>query len=192
MTLPWTQWLRISAALALVGCTPTPETPKNAPAGPFGSSVTQFPYRAPPTLANADGLSVAPAAALPASVAASAPLALTTSDGGGLELTRLEARAVVDSMLAFTELRLTFHNPEARVREGRFTLQLPAGAAVSRLAMKVNGNWQEAEVVERQQANRVYEDFLHQRQDPALLEKKAGNEFAARVFPIPPQSEKER
>lgn len=192
MTLPWTQWLLITVLLATVGCTPTPETPRNAPAMLVGAPATRFPYRAPPELANTDGLARGAAApASSASVAPSSPLALTTSDGGGLELKRLEARAVVDSMLAFTELRLTFHNPEPRVREGRFTLQLPPGAAVSRLAMKVNGAWQEAEVVERQQAQRVYEDFLHQRQDPALLEKKAGNEFGARIFPIDPSSDKE-
>ena len=45
--------------------------------------------------------------------------------------------------------------------------------------------WQEAEVVERQAARQIYEDFLHRKQDPALLEKKAGNEFRARIFPIP-------
>jgi thioredoxin-like negative regulator of GroEL len=39
-------------------------------------------------------------------------------------------------------------------------------------------------------ARRAYEDFLHRRQDPALLEKAAGNEFTARVFPIPAKGDK--
>ena len=198
MTLPPNRWLLIALALVLGACAGAVETPRlevaasDADASAFRTLVRRFPYRSPPLAASSGSvgeIAGAPAA-LPGARAA-APMALTASDGAGLEVTRLEARVVVDSMLAFTELRLSFLNPEARVREGRFTLQLPAGAAISRLAMKVNGNWQEAEVVERQQANRVYEDFLHQRQDPALLEKKAGNEFAARVFPIPPQSEKE-
>jgi tetratricopeptide (TPR) repeat protein len=103
----------------------------------------------------------------------------------------LSARAFVEDPIAFTELRMVFHNPEARVREGRFEIDLPPGAAISRFAMKIDGRWQEAEVVERQAARRAYEDFLHRRQDPALMEKKAGNQFRARVFPIPANGTKE-
>src|SRR6185503_3439081 len=51
--------------------------------------------------------------------------------------------------------------------------------------------WQEGEVVERQRARQAYEDFLHRRQDPALLEQEAANEFSARVFPIPARGRKE-
>ncbi|HEX7597922.1 MAG TPA: VIT domain-containing protein, partial [Polyangia bacterium] len=120
-----------------------------------------------------------------------APLSLTASDGAGLELVSLSARAVIEDPLAFTELHLVFRNPEQRVREGRFRITLPEGATVSRFAMLVNGRWQEGEVVELQAARRAYEDFLHRRQDPALLETEAGNEFSARVFPIPAGATKE-
>src|SRR5262245_12659709 len=115
----------------------------------------------------------------------SAPWTLTASDGSGLMLTRVDARAVVQGPLAFTELHLYFHNPEARVREGTFAITLPAHAAVSRFAMEGAQGWMEAEVVEKVLARRAYEDFLHRRQDPALLEKAEGNQFTARVFPIP-------
>ncbi len=122
---------------------------------------------------------------------AAAPISLTASDGTGLELVRLDARAAVDGPLAFTELRLTFANPQDRVLEGRFAITLPDGAAISRFAMKIDGAWMEAEMVERMAARRAYEDFLHRAQDPALLEKEAGNEFRARVFPIPARGEKD-
>ena len=115
-----------------------------------------------------------------------APLSLTGSDGTGLELVSLSAQAVVDDPLAFTELHLIFRNPENRTREGRFRITLPSGATISRFAMRVGDRWQEGEVVEQQAARVAYEDFLHRRQDPALLETEAGNEFSARVFPIPP------
>src|SRR5262249_22506219 len=119
------------------------------------------------------------------------PIRLTASDGSGLALVELEARAVVDDPLAFTELHLTFENPENRVREGTFSIVLPQGGAISRFAMKTDGGLQEGEVVERQQAREAYEDFLHKKQDPALLEQNAGNEFSARVFPIPAHGKKE-
>jgi len=123
--------------------------------------------------------------------APAAPVSLTSTDGTGLSLSAFEARAVVEGPLAFTELRMTFQNPEDRVLEGRFAVTLPPGAAISRLAIRNEAGWQEAEVVERQFARQVYEDFLHQKQDPALLEKEAGNEYRARVFPIAPRSKKE-
>ena len=121
----------------------------------------------------------------------SAPLSLTASDGTGLTLTSLVARAEVQDPLAFTELRLTFQNPQARQLEGTFRITLPEGASVSRFAMKIDNRWQEGEVVEKQAARVAYEDFLHRKQDPALLEQAAGNEFSARVFPIPPRGTKE-
>ncbi|HWU87815.1 MAG TPA: VIT and VWA domain-containing protein, partial [Kofleriaceae bacterium] len=119
-----------------------------------------------------------------------APWSLTASDGSGLVLTRVDARAVFQGPLAFTELHVYFHNPEDRIREGRFEIALPAHAAVSRFAMENAGQWMEAEVVEKMAARRAYEDFLHRRQDPALLEKAAGNQFTARVFPIPARGDK--
>jgi tetratricopeptide (TPR) repeat protein len=120
-----------------------------------------------------------------------APIRLTASDGTGLALVALEANALLEPPLAFTELRLTFENPRDEVIEGRFRITLPPGAALSRFAMKIDGAWQEGEVVERQRARQTYEDFLHRRQDPALLEQEAGNEFSARVFPIPARARKE-
>ena len=123
--------------------------------------------------------------------AVAAPLSLTASDGTGLRLVRLKARGVLEEPLAFTELELAFENTESRTREGRFRIALPPNASISRFAMKIGDRWQEGEVVERQRARQVYEDFLHRKQDPALLEQQAGNEFTARVFPIPPRGVKE-
>jgi len=119
-----------------------------------------------------------------------APWSLTASDGSGLLLTRVEAKAVFQGPLAFTELHLYFHNPEDRVREGSFAITLPPRAAVSRFAMENDGQMMEAEVVEKMKARQAYEDFLHRKQDPALLEKAEGNQFTARVFPIPAKGDK--
>ena len=100
---------------------------------------------------------------------------------------------VLEDPLAFTELRLTFDNPEDRRREGRFELDLPPDAALSRLAMRVGSRWMEGEVVERTKGQRTFETFIHRRPkvDPALLEKAAANRVSARVFPIQPRERKE-
>lgn len=120
-----------------------------------------------------------------------APISLTADDGTGLVLESLDAQAVIEGPLAFTELRMRFRNPQSRVLEGRFQITLPEGASVSRLAMRMTDGWREAEVVERMAARRAYEDFLHRKQDPMLLEKEAGNQFRARIFPIPANGVKE-
>jgi hypothetical protein len=123
--------------------------------------------------------------------AVEAPISLTADDGTGLALESLDAQAVIEGPLAFTELRMRFRNPQSRVLEGRFQITLPEGATVSRLAMRMADGWREAEVVERMAARRAYEDFLHRKQDPMLLEKEAGNQFRARIFPIPAKGVKE-
>ena len=119
------------------------------------------------------------------------PIRLTASDGTGLRLASVSGRAVVEDPLAFTELKLVFQNPEDRVLEGTFSITLPPGASISRFSMRIGDAWQEGEIVERTRARQAYEDFLHRRQDPALLEQAAGNEFTARVFPIPARGVKE-
>jgi len=121
----------------------------------------------------------------------SVPAELTASDGTGLALERLRVRGVVEGPLAFSELLFTFRNPTDRRLEGRFQLALPPGAAVSRFAMKIGDAWVEAEVVGRANAQEIYESYLHQRVDPALLEHEAGSRFSARVFPIEPGEAKE-
>ena len=50
------------------------------------------------------------------------PWSLTASDGSGLAVTRVEANAVHEGPLAYTELHLWFHNPESRRREGTFQI----------------------------------------------------------------------
>lgn len=131
-----------------------------------------------------------PAAKAKAPAATPPPISLTASDGTGLALATLHARAVLDEPLVLTELELSFDNPGDQRIEGRFELLLPPGASVTRFALQANGEWQEAEVVEKQQARETYETFLHEDRDPALLERDTGNRFSARVFPIEPYDRK--
>ncbi len=113
-----------------------------------------------------------------------ADVKLTASDGSGLRLSTVQARAVLYGPLAFTELHFVFANPEPRTREGTFAITLPDGAAVTRFAMRLGNAWQEGEVVEKQAARATYEAYVHRKVDPALLERDSGNVFRGRVFPI--------
>ncbi|MEO8034996.1 MAG: VIT domain-containing protein, partial [Acidobacteriota bacterium] len=113
-----------------------------------------------------------------------APISLSDSDGQELILEDFATRTAIQGMLSLTEMEFRFRNPKARRMEGRFSCTLPANAAISRFAKEVNGQLMEGEVVERLKANQVYEQFLHQMRDPALLEQDQGNRFSARIFPI--------
>jgi tetratricopeptide (TPR) repeat protein len=179
-------------AVGLISCnTPLPSDTLPDPSDPAPAPA---PAPAPPDPGGALAITDIPGTVIASSATIATdqepPFQLTTSDGAGLLLTKIEAKAVVDGPLAFTELHLYFHNPEQRVREGRFAVTLPDEAALSRFAMENGGQWMEAEVVPKMIARRAYEDFLHRRQDPALLEKADGNEFTARVFPIPAGGDK--
>ncbi|MCC6811026.1 MAG: tetratricopeptide repeat protein [Deltaproteobacteria bacterium] len=176
-------YMRLLPLLVVLACTPPAPVVAEPPAEPPAPPV-------PVQKALAASLSERPAAPV-LKVAAEAPMRLTASDGTGLVLRSLEAKGVLQDPLGFVELRMTFDNPRDQVIEGQFQITLPARASISRFAMLIDGRWQEGEVVERQAARRAYEDFLHRRQDPALLEQQAGNEFSARVFPIPARGSKE-
>jgi vault protein inter-alpha-trypsin-like protein len=119
------------------------------------------------------------------------PVSLTPTDGTELAIRQLAADIRIHGPLAHTELHVTFHNAEPRIREGRFTIAMPPGAAVSRFAMKIGDAWREARIVSRTRGREVYETYLHRRVDPALLERDADNRFSARVFPIPGGADKE-
>jgi hypothetical protein len=164
-------WNRLAFALFVAACS-HPRPTAEPVAVPLTAATAQI---AASTIAHADLI----------------PWSLTASDGSGLALARVQVKAVVQGPLAYTELHLWFHNPEMRRREGTFQIALPPHAAVSRFAMASDGTWLEAEVVERQLARRAYDDFLHKRQDPALLEKAPGNQFTAKVFPIAPGEDKQ-
>ncbi|HLK36281.1 MAG TPA: VIT domain-containing protein [Polyangiaceae bacterium] len=168
----------IATLLALVAC---------RPGGLATSSLAAAPPAPPPVDDEPPPMAAPDRPLLPAGPR----ITLTASDGTGLALAALSAKAVLEGPLAFTEMHLVFNNPLPRTLEGTFKVVLPVGASVSRFALRIGDAWQEGEVVERQHARAAYEDFLHKKQDPALLEQSAGNEFAARVFPIPPNGTKE-
>ncbi|MFO7565024.1 MAG: VIT domain-containing protein [Enhygromyxa sp.] len=84
----------------------------------------------------------------------------------------------------------TFFNHLERDLEGVYQFPLPPQAAIARLAMYVDGQRMEAGVVERDRGRDIYEQIVHRRRDPALLEWMQGNLFQVRIFPLPARSEK--
>jgi hypothetical protein len=107
-----------------------------------------------------------------------------------LELRRLEVDATVRGDEAETRVEHVFWNPTGETLQGTFRFPLPDDAVLVGLAMEVDGKMVEGQLVEREKAQRVYEQIVDSMRDPALLEWEGGTVFKLRVFPIEPQSEK--
>lgn len=96
----------------------------------------------------------------------------------------------VENQVARVAIDQTFFNEQQAELEGVYSFPLPSGAAISRLAMYVDGTLMEAGIVERQRARRIYDSIVYQRRDPALLEWMEGNRFKVRIFPLRARQEK--
>ena len=111
------------------------------------------------------------------------PISLAAADGTALTLRALAVRASIDEPLAFTELELTFDNPEGRQLDGRLSVVLPPGARLTRFARAAGPDapWHEAEVVPRRTAYAALKSALGP-QEPALAVR--GGNLIARVDAI--------
>jgi Ca-activated chloride channel family protein len=91
----------------------------------------------------------------------------------------------IDDQVAVTRVEQEFINEHDWEAEGTYLFPLPKGASVSRFTMWVDGKPVEGEVLEADEARRIYEETVRHRRDPALLEYVGRDAVKARIFPIP-------
>ena len=92
---------------------------------------------------------------------------------------------LVIGQTAVTTMEMTFYNPNTRVMEGEFQFPLANGQQVSRFALDINGKMREGVVVDKALGRKAFEEIVRRGIDPGLLEKTEGNNFKARVYPMP-------
>lgn len=102
-----------------------------------------------------------------------------------LKMTSLKVNVEVLGNLVTTTMEMNFYNPHNRVLEGNFYFPLGEGQTVSRFALEVDGKFREGVVVEKEKGRQVFEEVVRQKIDPGLLEWTKGNNFKARIYPIP-------
>lgn len=95
----------------------------------------------------------------------------------------------IDDPVALTKIDQVFVNPYGREIEADYIFPIPEGAAVSRFVAWLGGHRMEAELLDADQARKVYEDIVRRRKDPALLEYVGRGMYRLRVYPIPPGGE---
>jgi hypothetical protein len=107
-----------------------------------------------------------------------------------VSLKRVSVKGKQAGDFAETEVEHLFSNETDQRLEGTFRFPLPSGAMLTGLAMEIDEKLMEGELVEREKAEKVYQEIVDSMQDPALLEWEHGNVFKLRVFPIEPRKDK--
>nr|WP_321227531.1 VIT domain-containing protein [uncultured Psychroserpens sp.] len=102
-----------------------------------------------------------------------------------LGLSSLDIQVDVVGNIATTTYDMLFYNPTNTILEGQLDFPLGDGHNVSRFALDVNGKLRDAVVVDKELGRIAFEDVVRRQVDPALLEKGTGNNYKARIYPIP-------
>ncbi|KAA1245654.1 VIT domain-containing protein [Aquimarina sp. RZ0] len=100
-------------------------------------------------------------------------------------LSSLDINVAVIGNIATTTYDMLFYNPSNSILEGELSFPLGEGHEVSRFALDVNGKLREAVIVEKELGRIAFEGVVRRGVDPALLEKGSGNNYKARIYPIP-------
>jgi Ca-activated chloride channel family protein len=96
----------------------------------------------------------------------------------------------IEDQVATTRVDQVFVNEGRHEVEGTYIFPLPEEATITEFVMWVDGQKLEGQLLERDEARRIYEDIVRRRQDPALLEYVGRDAFQASIYPIPPGGER--
>ncbi|MCA9973896.1 MAG: VWA domain-containing protein, partial [Anaerolineales bacterium] len=108
----------------------------------------------------------------------------------GLRIAYQRVDVTIENQVATTHIDQLFVNENDWMLEGQYLFPLPEGAAVSQLTMWVDGQPIEAKILERDEAQQIYDTIVRQLRDPALLKYVGSQAIQANVFPIPPRAER--
>jgi Ca-activated chloride channel family protein len=95
----------------------------------------------------------------------------------------------IEDQAAVTRVEQTFRNHTDRPLEATYVFPVPRGASVQKFTMWVNGKEAAGELVQADQARRIYTEIVRRTQDPGLLEYMGNDLLRLRVFPIPARAD---
>jgi len=95
----------------------------------------------------------------------------------------------IDNQVAQTAVDQIFINNYHRDLEGTYIFPIPTDASISKFSMYVGGEEIKGEILDKNEARKIYQDIVRQRKDPALLEYFKDGMFKASVYPIPANGE---
>jgi hypothetical protein len=136
---------------------------------------------------------------------ARAPGGAETS-GKPLRIAKEHVSIKIAGEVARTEVEETFTSDDPAILEGVFRFPLPPDAQIERLALDVDGRWEEGAFVDRDRAAAIWRGVMYKAtpqqspipapreqwvwvagpwHDPALLEWKQGGRMELKIYPIP-------
>jgi len=92
----------------------------------------------------------------------------------------------IEGQIARTTIDQVFENPGSHELEVVYLFPIPTGASISSFSMFVGDTELKGEILDKDEARKIYEDIVRQKKDPALLEYVGGGLIKTSVFPIPP------
>ena len=102
-----------------------------------------------------------------------------------IELQSLFVDTKIVGNIAQTTYEMAFYNPNRRLLEGELKLPLLGGQHIVGYALQIGGKYRESSVVEKVKAKQAFEHTIRQAVDPAIVEKRLGNHYTLRLYPIP-------
>jgi len=105
-------------------------------------------------------------------------------------LSSLKITTTIQNRIGVTRYEMSFYNGEDRNLEAELNFPLGQGQTITYFAMDINGKMRPGVVVEKEKARVAFETTIRRNIDPGLIEMTKGNNFKARVFPVPPKGYK--
>ncbi len=96
----------------------------------------------------------------------------------------------IEDQVAITHVDQVFRNDQDWPIEGTYVFPLPPEASVTNFTLWQNGEPVEAQILDKDEARKTYEEIVRQLRDPALLEYVDRGAVQASIFPISPGEER--
>ena len=111
---------------------------------------------------------------------------LTPSDGSvpSLEIRDHQVEVVIEDGYAITSVEQVFVNPHGRDLEAQYSFPVPAHGTVVELTVWIDGQPVTGEVLEREQAQQLYEQEKAAGRDAGITEKDSYKTFETRISPV--------
>lgn len=107
----------------------------------------------------------------------------------GVKLAKSDLVTTVDpdTATSYSEWNMCLENNSWAQQEARMQIQLPAGGAVSRATLWVNGKPREAAFGERNLVRQAYTSVVMSKRDPLLVTQSGPEKVMVQCFPVPPR-----
>lgn len=107
-----------------------------------------------------------------------------------MQVKSVTAEVTIADGIATTRIEQIWRNDSPNRVEGHYSFSLPPDAAITGLALWVEGKRVEGDLMARGRATAIYEGVVRRMQDPALLNYEGNNRFKLRIFPFEPNNER--